>query len=193
MVKTMEPSDVVAHGATVHQLATMFSMDIRDVRIRLRLVAPRGVRNGQEYWNVGVAATHLVRFTDENEELIGRILSMHPNSLPKGMTKEYNAGLVSRLNYLERVGRVWDTSAVLETAGLMTRLVSIQLKLMTDAVERETGLTEPQRETIQRIVDVTLEDVRTSLGNNLRARRRDTRGKAFTLGAEEDDGGLPDA
>lgn len=193
MAKTFEAPDIVHQGATLRELSTMFAMDIRDVRARLRMVNPRGRRNGEEYWSVAVAATHLVKFNDDNAELVDRILSMNPNSMPKILTKEYYMGKVSQLNYLERMGRVWDTPAVIETSTLMTRMVATQLKLMADQVERETGLTEPQRETIQRIVDATLEQLRSNLGNQLRARRQNTRGKAFAHGTEDDDGGLPDA
>lgn len=184
-------NEVVQQGATIQELAVMFKMDARDVRARLKLVLPRGMRNGKEYWGVDTAATHLVKFTDENEDLVERILNMNPNSLPRGLTKEFNAGLVSRLNLMERTGRVWSTEAVIDTATMICRLVRLQLNLMTDQVERESSLTEPQRETIQRIIDSTLEQMRTNLGNHLRARRRDTRGKAFALGEAEDDG-LPD-
>lgn len=185
--------ECVTQGATIHELAIMFTMDVRDVRARLRWVTPRGRRDGAEYWPVHQACAYLIKLNDDNADLIDRILGMHPDSLPKVMTKEYYAGKNSQLTFLERLGEVWSTSAVVETASLIIRLIRQRLVLLPDQLEREAGLNERQRDAIQRNIDGTLEQMRNELGNHLRARRRNTRGKAFAHAENPDDGGIPDA
>lgn len=185
--------DCITQGATIHELAVAWKMDTRDIRARLRFVPPRGRRDGQEYWPLDQAAVYLTRLTDDNADLVTRILNMHPDQMSKVMTKEYYAGLNSKLTYMERLGEVWATPAVVETASMIVREIRQRLILMPDQLEREAGLTDRQRETIQRNIDAALEQMRTILGNHLRARRRDSRGKAFAFVDDTDDGGIPDA
>ena len=172
-------NNVVEQGATVDDLSVMFAMDKRDVRTRLRDVRPTGLREGVEYWSVRTAAPFLMPIDDTNSEVIERLFKMHPNALPKILAKEFWAGQLTRLNVLAREGDLWDTEACVNLASTVFKTIRISLMLFTDALERETGLTEPQRELITGRVDALLIDLRDRLIDDLRTARDNTTGKAF--------------
>jgi hypothetical protein len=114
------------------------------------------------------------------DEVIRQILSMHHADLPKGLAKEFWYGQNQRLNYLERIGDLFDTRAVVELASDAFKTIRLSLMLVADAVERETGLTVAQREIIDRLMHAALETMREKLIDALEYSRGSSRSKAFT-------------
>lgn len=180
---------VVTEGATINELSIIFHMDARDVRKRLKSVRPKGRRADLEYYAIADIAALLMPMDDRNAALIERILNMHSDALPKHMHKEWWAGKNERLRYEEKAGDLWPTAKVTETASQVMRLVRTSLSLLADHVERQEGLTDPQRVIIQRLVDVTLAELRETVVDALE------RAKAGDSGApvapEEDDDNSP--
>lgn len=123
-------------------------------------------------------------FEKDQADLVGKVLSMHHTDLPKMLAKEYWYGQNQRLNYMERVGDLWDTRAIVELASDAFKTLRISLMLVSDTVEREVGLTEAQREIIDRMMRTTLETMREKLVDALEQNRRNSGGKAFTQSAE---------
>lgn len=119
-------------------------------------------------------------FDEAQADLVSRVLSMHHTDLPKMLAKEYWYGQNQRLNYLERIGDLFDTSAVVELASDAFKTIRLSLMLVSDAVEREAGLTLAQREIIDRLMHTALETMREKLIDGLEHSRGSSRSKAFT-------------
>jgi purine-nucleoside phosphorylase len=100
------------------------------------------------------------------------------------LSKEYWYGQNQRLNYLERVGDLFDTRAVVELASDAFKTIRLSLMLISDAVEREAGLTLAQREIIDRMMHAALETMREKLVDGLEQSRGSSRSKAFTQSAK---------
>lgn len=155
-------------GATVSDLARIFKGGhADDVQARLAKAGarPSGTRNGANTYRIkDVAPLMFDPFQDV--ELVDRILSMHHNSLPKLLAREYWNGKIARAKYLEANGDLWPTTKVVEKLGEAYKTLRLSLQLMSDAVEREDGLSIKQREIMQRLIDSTLNDMRERLLEN---------------------------
>lgn len=162
------------------ELSIIYSMDKRDVRARLKDVRPTGVRGDMQYWALRTASQYLMPISDKDAETVDRILRLHPNALPKILAKEYWAGQLARLNVLSRQNHLWDSEAVIDLASTAFRTIRQGLMLLPDAMERETGLTEPQRLIVKDRVEAVLETLRETLVDEfVLAREQFGSGKAF--------------
>lgn len=176
-IQTKNP--VVEQGATIAELSVMFVMDTRDVRARLKEVPPSGRRDGVEYWRLRLASPYLMPIDEKNAPVVSRLLAMNSNSLPPVLRKEYWAGRKGELDVLAREGSLWDTKAVVDLASSTFKTIRISMMLLSDALERETGLTEAQRTMINERIDSLLNQLRDELINVFHHSRENTQGKAF--------------
>lgn len=179
---------IIYEGATQGDLARMFRMTSADVKMKLHDLLPCGNRHGYDVWPIKEAAERLVK---PPSDYIDAVLRMHPNELPKMLSKEYWAGQNSRLTYMERMGELWSTEAVMEVASGAFKTCALSLRLVTDAIEREVGMTDDQRTIATRLINTVLEDMRRKLVSGLNKRRKNSRGKSFAPGEDsESDSGL---
>jgi hypothetical protein len=100
-------------------------------------------------------APYLVRPAYDIEEYIKR---MNHTELPKMLSKEFWAGQRSRQEFLLKEGDLWPTAKVVENAGEVLKIVKMSARLMLDAVERQTELSERQRGIIKSLTDGMLAD-----------------------------------
>lgn len=150
-------------GLNMTQLAEAFHIDMRTVRRKLRGVDPCGVRNGSHYWGLWKAAPHLVKPTQDIEQYIK---NMHYSELPKHLSKEFWAGQRARQAYLQAEGDLWHTNDVVSKVGDLMKLMSMSLKLLADTVDRQSELTEKQRQVIHEVVDATQSDLVRAIKEN---------------------------
>lgn len=170
-------------GATIPELGAMFAMSTAAVRAKLNGMDSSGMRDGLPTWLVRNAAPRLCSLPDE---IIEKIMAMKVDDLPTKLQKAYWDGKNQHLTYMERVGDLWATSAVVSLAGEAFKTIRLSLLLLTDSVERESKLDDAQREIITRLVDTILIEMQGKLVDGLRNGREHSLGKSFTQG--EDDG-----
>ena len=151
-----EDNNIVHGGATMTQICEMFRMDSRDVKNKLNgQVKPIGTRRGNPTFSIKEVAPYLVSPPYDIDEFIQR---MSIADLPPLLRKEYWAGLRSRQLYEKEAAELWPTSAVVDTVSSLFKTLRMSLLLTREGVERETELTERQRQIITRIIDNALED-----------------------------------
>lgn len=143
-------------GANLSQLGRLFKMDHRVLVEKLHNCPPTGVRNGVDIWDVATAAPHLVKPIYDIETYIKR---MHHNDLPKFLTKEFWAGQRSKQEFLLKEGELWSTSRVVTAVGSFMKLVKMNVRLLTDSVDRQAELSDRQRHIIRGLGDSMLEEL----------------------------------
>lgn len=143
-------------GANLSQLGRLFKMDHRVLVEKLYNCPPTGTRNGVDIWDIATAAPHLVKPIYDIETYIKR---MHHNDLPKFLTKEFWAGQRSKQDFLLKEGELWHTSRVVKAVGAFMKLVKMNVRLMTDSVDRQAELSDRQRKLIKGLGDSMLEEL----------------------------------
>lgn len=162
-----ETQAMMYDGLNLTQLAKLFRMERRDVAPKLREVGTSGVRGGYPIYYVHEVAPHLVKPIYDIETYIMR---MHHNDLPKHVSKEFWNGLLARQKYQEEEGDLWRTDSVIETMGEVFKQLRMSFLLMGDALERETGFTDFQRDRLRVMVDSALNDAANGLVHRFKQR-----------------------
>ena len=167
-------------GGTITDLSALFGMDRKEVRSRIGDIPPRSKRGNLDVWRVRDVASRLVKMDDSMTDMVRRVLATHHTDLPKMLSKEFWYGQNQRLKYLQSVGELWDTAAIVDLCGEVFKTLRLSLMLSADAVSRETDLTLKQRQIIETIMHTALNDVREKLVVRLSELRPTSQGKAFT-------------
>lgn len=153
-----EESDaIVLKGASLAQLAMIFSMDARDIKMKMHgQVKPCGERRGHAIYAIKEVARYVVSPPYDMDEFIQK---MTISDLPTILRKEYWAGMRSRQLYEKEAAELWPTSQVVETISSLLKTLRLSLLLSREAVERETELSDRQRAIMTRVIDTSLEDL----------------------------------
>ncbi len=146
--------------ATMAQIAQMFNTDAKTLPKRLRGVVPKGTRRGYKVYDISEAASMIVRPGYEVEDFIRQ---MSPQELPPLLSKEFWNGQNARINYEKAMGHLWPTEDVVSAFGEILNTVRMTSLLVADDVDRESGLTEPQRLIIRRIMDAMITTMRMNI------------------------------
>lgn len=157
---TAQDEALLFQGASISQLSRMFKMDNRTVKAKLFGLKPNGTRAGSPIFDVGEAARYLVKPIWSIEEYISRMTHM---DLPMMLRKEFWAGMRSRQIYEKEAGDLWPTDKVQEHMAEVLKVIALSLRLTADTVERETGLTEAQRQIVLSMMDDALNGARHKL------------------------------
>lgn len=171
-------------GASLSQLKQIFSMDIQKIKAKLHGLAPVKMRAGHPIYSIAEAARYLVEPMWPIEEYIKH---MNHADLPMLLRKEYWAGMRSRQLFEQAAGDLWPTDEVLEHISEILKTIAFQLKLASDTVERETGLTPQQRKIVQRIIDDALNKSHRTLQEMLEKRKGEISGRSATATTIDDD------
>lgn len=154
-------SELLATGeATMSQLGHLFRTDAKTLPRRLRGIRPSSTKSGTNYYDIRTAASRLVKPGYSIEQYLQR---MHPNELPVGLMKEFWAGQKSRQSFEIQAGDLWQTSQVVETLAEAFKDARMTILLSPETIERETGVTDPQRRVWRRIADGLIDDLREAL------------------------------
>ena len=184
---------LILDGVSLTDLRHIFGMHSDEIATRLKQsgVTGCGRRNNAVIYNLREAAKAILTIslgdTEEDAELLGNILRMHHNKLPKMLSKEYWAAQLAKQRYEQLSGDLWPTTRIVEFCGDAFKQIRLCLQLMADTVEREQTLNEPQRRVIQNLVDSTLNDMREKLVNGFNA-RGDEQGDEQGSPEEDDEG-----
>lgn len=160
VTKTIDPMtrSALYEGLTVMQIALVFETKDTVVKRAIgRKVKPVGTRNGYPTYRLKEVAPLLVQ--PSAEELEDMLRQMHPNDLPKMLSKDFWNGQRAKQAYLLDEGDLWPTAKVIEEVGELMKLVKMSVQLAGDAVERQIELTEKQRSIIKSQMDGLLQDL----------------------------------
>jgi hypothetical protein len=152
-------AEAIQEGLTVPKLALLFHQRRETVSRRLMesKVNPNGKKwKGGDRYYVHEAATALVKPKDGLEAYI-RQMSHH--DLPAQLTKEFWAGQRTKQQVELAAGNLWETEKVVAEVGELMKITKMSTLLMMDAVERQTELTERQRQIIKNLCHGMLEDL----------------------------------
>lgn len=175
MATDSESRAIIYQGATIPQLAAMFELKSADVLRKLANVAPTGKNtDGKDLYRVREAASQLARLPDN---VVAQVMRLNHMDLPPMLRKEYWTGQNAMLKFLQAEGELWDTGAVVEYVAEAFKTIRMSLLLMTDTLERDSDLSETQRETLKTIIDSTLGDIRERLVITFQGRFTDDNGR----------------
>lgn len=151
----------IYEGLNTTQFQMLFKRDFRTVQrafyeAGVDGIKPVGKRYGADIYAVHDIAPYLVKPKIDVEAYIRK---MDPKDLPKILTKEFWAGQRSKQDYEEKAGLLWRTERVVQEMGEVFKLVKMSVLLMSDAVERQTELTDKQREIIKSLTHGMLDDL----------------------------------
>lgn len=148
-------------GMTVPRLAQLFRLDRRTVTEKLRPLRPTGERHGAPTYHVVDAAPYLSEPIIDIEEYLKNI---GPGDLPAALQAQYWNAQNGKLKYKEQAGDLWRTTQVLEVFTGAFRSLAQSLRLLSDRVEAQVGLTAEQRQIIEKeISDKALNTLRKRL------------------------------
>lgn len=151
----MASRGVLYEGANLTQLCQLFGMDFRTVTAKMHGVPPDGVRGRSSVWKISTAAPHLVKPIYDIESYMR---NMSHNDLPKMLTKEFWAGQRSRQEFELKAGDSWPTADIVEKVGELMKTFKMSARLFVDAVDRQSQLTQKQRDIIKNLTDGMLEE-----------------------------------
>lgn len=165
-----EQTEVMLYqGASITQLSTIFGMDVREIRTRMRgMVMPCGQRANNEIYSIKEVAPYLVQPAYDMDEFIQR---MSTADLPTLLRKEYWAGMRSRQLYEKEAAELWGTQEVIETISEVLKTVRLSMLLSRESISRETELTPRQQQIIERIIDKTLADIHGTVKQKFKERK----------------------
>lgn len=145
-------------GLNISQLTKLFRQDYRSIQEKITAagIKPVGRRHNADIYAVHEVAPYIVKPVFDAEAYIRK---MDPRELPKMLSKEYWAGQRSRQEYELRAGNLWPTEKVVSEVGELMKIVKMSTLLMLDGVERQTELSDRQREMIRSLAHGMLDDL----------------------------------
>lgn len=178
-----EDSEAILYqGASMAQICQLFGMDARDVKPKISgQVVPCGKRRGHDVYQIKDVAPYLVSPPYDLDEFIQR---MTIADLPPILRKEFWAGLRSRQLYEKEDAELWPTSDVVDMVSELFKTLRMSLLLFRENVERETELSDRQRDIIVRLVDNSMEDLYAKTISKFSQSKQAT-GRAEILGKPE--------
>ena len=138
-------------GATMAQMAVLFKIDERTLKRKIYGLNPVGRRYNTVIYDVAEVAPRLAKMTEEQIDEAMRRLN-HAD-LPKMLTKEYWNGRRARQAFELAEGDLWETTRVITEVGEMVKVLKMELDLLTDGIERNTEMTDKQREVAASLVE----------------------------------------
>lgn len=155
---------ILEEGASISQLARIFQKDKRNVASAVKGLKPVGERMGFPIYKLSEAAGRLA--IPDEARIIESIQRLKPHQLPVKLQKEFWDAARSRQRYLEDQKDLWRTNVILEALLQTFKTFRTSCHLLVDHVERQTELSERQREIIIGLSDDLLSEVQRSLITN---------------------------
>lgn len=145
-------------GLSATKLALLFQMRVETVSRKLLMakIKPANRWNGTDVYWVHEAATALIKPAYDIDTYIRQ---MAHTDLPPSLTKEFWAGQRTKQQVEFAAGNLWETEKVVAEVGELMKITKMSTLLMMDAVERQTELSDRQREIIKNLAHGMLEDL----------------------------------
>lgn len=142
---------ILFEGANMSELSILFKCDHRVLKEKMHGIAPCGKRGQALIYDISEVASRMGKLTEEQVDKAMRRLN-HAD-LPKQLTKEYWAGKRSKQAYEREEGDLWPTARVVSEVGEMVKSLKMELDLLTDGIERNSEMTDRQREVAKQLVN----------------------------------------
>lgn len=152
-------NEALSVGVSANALAKMFRMDIRTVEKRLADLKPNGDMMGVNlYFIPDAAAILLGAVTPSDDQLIKMLESLPRSKMPPKLTDTFWKAMLNKLKFEEEAGQLWRTQDVYDMLANVLVNMRSTVNLFAATVNRETRLTEQQRNIIIALCDELLED-----------------------------------
>lgn len=161
-------ADSALEGVTISFLAQVFQIDHQKVK-RLLVNCPvkeyrrRGTKQTQNLYDLKTAAAYLVEPKISVEDVLAQIKR---EDLPPAINTAFWDAQLKRQKWEENAGQLWRTETIRNTIGGMFQTIKFTIQLWADTIERQTGLTEEQREILNTMTDSLQADMFTALREN---------------------------
>ena len=142
---------ILFEGANMSELSILFKCDHRVLKEKMHGIAPVGKRGQAVIFDIAEVASRMGKLTEDQVDKAMRRLN-HAD-LPKQLTKEYWAGKRSKQAYEREEGDLWPTARVVSEVGEMVKSLKMELDLLTDGIERNSEMTDRQREVAKQLVN----------------------------------------
>lgn len=180
----MTLADAIQNGLPVSKLALLFKARAETVNRKLIQfgIKPKNKYGATALYDIVEAASALVKPAYDIDEYI-RQMSHH--DLPAQLTKEFWAGQRTKQQVELAAGNLWETEKVVAEVGELMKITKMSTLLMLDAVERQTELSDRQREIIRNLTHGMLEDLVKRVEDKFKPTPQE--GKHVELQEAEDD------
>ena len=161
-------ADSAVQGVTVAFLSQVFRIAPQKVK-RLLVNCPvleykrRGEKQVQNLYDLKTAAEFLLEPKIDPSDIVKRLKK---DDLPPAINSAYWDALLKRQKWEENAVELWRTDKVREVLGTMFQTIKFTIQLWGDTVERETGLTDEQRDVINKLTDGLQQDIYNELVKN---------------------------
>lgn len=146
--------DDLLKGASISQLATLFDMDRRTVRDRLRNTESSGERNSHPIYKISVAAQVLC---DNSGAAAKRAIAQEV---------EFWDAKLKEQKFLEKAAELWPTAEVEKVLIGVLKIFRESYAMYIDRLETETQVPQEIIEEVKSLGDSMLEECHNSLGAN---------------------------
>lgn len=148
----------IAKGVSAAKLALMFGMSVEAVRKKLAKndVPMSGRLNGSDLYLIKDAAPFLVTPVGNLEDILKNLTS---DDLPPKLQKDFWTAQKAKQQVQLEAGDLWPTDKVVAEVGELMKIMKMNTLLMIDAVERQSELSDRQREIIKSLTHGMLEDL----------------------------------
>ena len=151
----------MAEGLTIAELAVIFKLSPTKVKSKLASVEPSLTRMGNEYYEIRKVAGYLMEFPIDTIKNI--MDKMGPENLSPELTRVYWSAQRERQEYQLRNGDLWETSMVQQKITRLFMIIRNHVRMMSDAVERRTELSQLERDMIKDSCDGLLRDLQMTI------------------------------
>lgn len=175
------------NGVTVYWLAQVFGMTPENVRRRLGDCPPLA-QSGKGYrYDIKTAASYLV---DPKIDIEKYLKQLRATDLPASLQKEIWDARLKRQKWEVMAGELWHTQDVMSVLSRTFATIKSTAQLWPDTIERQTGLTEDQRELLIKLSDSLQDEIYQGLQEMVK--ERGTKASIYDLEAEADEAELED-
>lgn len=141
----------LTRGVSVTWLQNATRLNHYSIREKLRDCPTIGVttKNGPVY-DLNIAMQYIL---GNNIDIARYMRTLKPTEMPVILQKDFWGAQSLKLKYLEEAKDLWRTESVMEVFTETFKTLRESIKLWVTDLERETGITKPQKDLLYRLTD----------------------------------------
>ena len=147
-------------GFAVPWLAKALRVTEYHVRNRIADLKPKGRAGKANLYDLEEAVKAIVRHEVDWEK---QLKSLKKSDLPVSLQTEYWAAQSAEQKFRREAGELWETNAVFDAFSDVFSLIRERVRVWSESLERESGLTAEQRRLLSGLTDELLDDLRTEI------------------------------